>query len=128
MSKVLIVDDEVCCRILLEQMLDYYDADITVKSTSTGLEALSIINTDTPDLVFIDLQMPILDGEKLCAMIRKNNKLKNTKIVVTTGMLLYSVKNADHVLNKPFMMKDIFKVCDSYLKKPNIKVGKLAFK
>lgn len=119
MSKVLIVDDEIFCRLLLEQMINCYDKDITVKSTSTAEEALRMISYENPDLVFVDLQMPVIDGERLCAIIRENEKNRNIKIIVTTAMQLNVVKYADAVINKPFTLKDIINVCDSNLVKSN---------
>lgn len=116
MPKVLIVDDEFCSRLLLEQMLTSYDKELHINMAATGEEALNVISSENPDLVFLDLQIPIINGYKLCEIIKTNKKYGSMKIIVTTAMLPGVVKHADFVMSKPFSLKDISQVCDIYLK------------
>src|SRR4051794_39637177 len=71
--RVLIVDDEPLARDRLQKLLDG-DADVTVIGQCTnGKEAVKAIREEKPDVVFLDVQMPELDGFGVLANLDKDH-------------------------------------------------------
>ena len=105
-----IVDDEQLARDELAYLLkDLGDVDVVAQGKN-GLEAVNLIREHTPDLVFLDVQMPGLDG---FGVIKKllDKKLPMPKIVFSTAFDQYAVKafevNAVDYLLKPFDKKRV---------------------
>ena len=67
-GKILIVDDEVHIRMLLEQTLEELEEDcgVEILSAQNGEEGLALIRSEKPDLVFLDIMMPKLNGYEVC--------------------------------------------------------------
>jgi CheY-like chemotaxis protein len=83
-TKVLVVDDSVLSRRMLIQSLPS-DWDTEIVEASNGQEALDIYLTDTPDVIFLDLTMPVMNGfEALEAMAKEG--LKSDVIVVSADI------------------------------------------
>lgn len=106
--KILIVDDDRYIRVVLKQYLQYFD---TVDATN-GYEALQIMEYFTPDIILLDIQMPMMNGWQVLDEIRTNPKLSNTSIaLVTSEMSLDGDElcyyNVDKVFDKPLRLKDI---------------------
>src|SRR5258705_11822120 len=71
-QKLLIVDDEAHIRMLLEQTLEELeDEGVSFFSAENGEEALEIIQTENPQLVFLDVMMPKINGMELCCRVTK---------------------------------------------------------
>lgn len=83
--KVLVVDNNPVLLKAISTMVQQ-EGSCEVKTASDGLQALEILQNFTPDLVFTDLVMPLVDGEMLCKILRHNNDLKKTFIVVVSGV------------------------------------------
>ena len=58
-----------------------------VLTAEDGLSALDILKTQIPDVIFIDLVMPRISGEKLCRIIRKMPKMKNVYLIILSAIL-----------------------------------------
>lgn len=108
-KKLLIVDDEPHIRMLIEQTLEELeDEDVTFLKAENGEEALEIIKTETPDLVFLDVMMPKMNGMEVCRRVKKELALDNIFIVLLTakGQELDRLKGqevgADVYMTKPF--------------------------
>ncbi len=86
-GKILIVDDEVHIRMLLEQTLEELeeDFDVEILSASNGEEGLGIIIDEKPDLVFLDIMMPKLNGYEVCQKVKADPALRNVNIVLLTA-------------------------------------------
>jgi two-component system, OmpR family, alkaline phosphatase synthesis response regulator PhoP len=83
---ILIVDDEMHIRALLEQTLeDLEDEGVELLTASNGQEALDIIEAEQPDLVFLDVMMPKLNGYEVCHATKHELQLTNTFIVLLTA-------------------------------------------
>lgn len=80
---VLIVDDSTTMRQLLSFALKRLPG-VRIVEASDGVDGLKRITTEHFDLVFTDINMPVMDGLKLVSMIRSNENLKNIPIVVIT--------------------------------------------
>lgn len=108
-QKLLIVDDEAHIRMLLEQTLEELeDDDVTFFSAQNGEEALEIIQAENPQLVFLDVMMPKMNGMEVCRRVKKELQLDKVFIVLLTakGQELDRQKGqevgADLYMTKPF--------------------------
>ncbi|MDJ1169527.1 response regulator [Roseofilum sp. BLCC_M154] len=85
-KKVLIVDDETHIRILLEQTLEELeDKGVELLSAGDGETALGLIQEQQPDLVFLDVMMPKMNGFDVCYHVKKKLNLKGMYIIMLTA-------------------------------------------
>jgi CheY-like chemotaxis protein len=83
---VLVVEDDLPNRELLVRMLA--DEGWIVNEAENGRAALNSVGTTQPDLIFLDLMMPEMDGFQFLAELRKNEKWRQIPVVVVTAMVL----------------------------------------
>ncbi len=83
MKKILIVDDEEDIRDLIVKKLT--QNQYAVITASTGQEALFICNTNTPDLILLDIAMPGMDGYEVCKKLKEDRVTKDIPIILLTG-------------------------------------------
>ena len=81
--KVLIVDDEPFNLDYLEQELEELNYELI--TASNGREALDKIQSHPPDLVLLDLQMPVLDGFAVLAQLKADNELRNIPVIIVSA-------------------------------------------
>ena len=81
--RVLIVDDDPAIRLIcsVNLALDGYD----VIEATNGQEALQLAFSSSPDLLLVDLSMPVLDGFGLAAALRANDRTRHLPLVFLTG-------------------------------------------
>ena len=108
----LIVDDEPLARVRMRSLLAPYSSEIEiVGEASSGAEAIEKIGRLLPDVVFLDIQMPELNGLELSRMVPEN-----TRIVFTTAFNQYAVDgfrvNALDYLLKPISYADFLEACN----------------
>ena len=108
-QKLLIVDDEPHIRMLIEQTLEELeDEDVTFLTAENGEQALEIIQSEKPQLVFLDVMMPKMNGMEVCRRVKKELGLDNVFIILLTakGQNLDRQKGhevgADVYMTKPF--------------------------
>lgn len=107
-TKIAIVDDEVHIRSLLEQTLEYLEGEPEILTAANGAEGLALIEREQPQLVFLDVMMPLMNGYEVCAAVRKNPALNATTIVMLTAKGQESDRvrgleeGAHHFITKPF--------------------------
>ncbi len=83
---VLIVDDEPHIRMLLEQTLeDLEDEGVELLQAVNGQEALDIIQARVPQLVFLDVMMPLMNGIEVCQAVKQKLGLAQVYIVLLTA-------------------------------------------
>lgn len=83
---VLIVDDEPHIRMLLEQTLeDLEDEGVELLQAVNGQEALDIIQAREPQLVFLDVMMPLMTGIEVCHTVKQKLGLADVYIVLLTA-------------------------------------------
>jgi DNA-binding response OmpR family regulator len=86
MAKILIVDDEAHIRLLLEQTLeDFEDKGVDILTASNGKKALDIILEEKPEIVFLDIMMPELNGYDVCLKVKNEYRLMKTYIIMLTA-------------------------------------------
>jgi two-component system, OmpR family, alkaline phosphatase synthesis response regulator PhoP len=107
--KILIVDDEPHIRMLIEQTLEELeDEGVNFITAVNGEEALAMICEEKPDLVFLDVMMPKMNGIEVCRRVKKELGLNEVYIVLLTakGQELDRQKGqevgADVYMTKPF--------------------------
>ncbi len=102
---ILIIDDDQFTRELIETILKQIP-NITIYQATDGVEALSVINELSLDMVFLDLYMPNMDGKEFMDSLREREKRKGFPIIlITTDRLTHSELDeigADYYLTKPF--------------------------
>ena len=108
-QKLLIVDDEAHIRMLIGQALEELeDEDVSFFTAENGEQALQIIREENPQLVFLDVMMPEMNGMEVCRKVKKELGLNNVYIVLLTakGQELDRQKGlevgADLYMTKPF--------------------------
>ncbi|MCI0345512.1 MAG: response regulator [Chloroflexi bacterium] len=109
MPTVLIVDDEQQIRLLIEQTLEELEDDgVELQTAQDGEEALGVVGIHHPDLVFLDVQMPKMNGFEACEAIKREPGMASTKVVLLTakGQAVDRERGmaagADEYLTKPF--------------------------
>ena len=108
-QKLLIVDDEPHIRMLIEQTLEELeDEGVEFLTAENGEIAFEIIQKENPQLVFLDVMMPKMNGMEVCRKVKKELQLNNVFIVLLTakGQELDRQKGqevgADVYMTKPF--------------------------
>lgn len=83
---ILIVDDEAHIRVLMEQTLeDLEDDGVELLTASNGAEALEIIQSENPNLVFLDVMMPKMNGFEVCQTVKGDVMTQGTYIIMLTA-------------------------------------------
>ena len=86
MPTVLIVDDEQHIRLLIEQTLEELeDEGVDLLTATNGEEAVSVVENHHPDLIFLDVTMPRLDGFEVCRRVKQEMDLTGTYVVLLTA-------------------------------------------
>src|SRR5215813_3267827 len=83
-SKILIVDDEPFNVDYLEQELE--DLGYTTVSARNGREALEKVALEAPDLILLDVMMPIMDGLTVCSILKGDDETRLIPIVILTAL------------------------------------------
>ncbi len=109
--KVVLIDDSNTIRRSGEIFLS--QAGCQVVLAEDGFDGLSKVVDTKPDLVFVDVMMPRLDGYQTCALIKNNPEFKNTPVVMLTSKdSLFDrargkLVGSDQYLTKPFSKKSL---------------------
>lgn len=108
-GKLLIADDEPHIRMLLEQTLeDLEDDGVTLLVAADGEQALTMIRAERPEVVFLDVMMPKLNGFDVCQAVRADAALAGIAVVLLTAKGQETDRQkgqeagADLYLTKPF--------------------------
>lgn len=106
-KKILIIDDENYIRLLLSRTLEDFEFEgVQILLAETGEQGLEVALTERPDLVFLDLMMPGIDGLEVCRQMRLAPELKTSFIALLTAKGNVSIDEPDQgpdcSLTKPF--------------------------
>lgn len=122
-KKILIVDDEVHIRALLEQSLeDLEDAGVEIFLARDGDEGLRFAREEKPDLMFLDIMMPKKNGYEVCEEIKRDPELKDIYIIMLTakGQAADKVRGEDvkanEYITKPFNPDEILQKASDILR------------
>lgn len=116
--KCVIIDDEELARELIETHLKQLDNFELVASCKSAIEASSILKEHQVDLLFLDIEMPVLKGTDFF-----KNLLNKPKVIFTTAYRNYAIEgfelNAVDYLLKPIVFQRFFKAIEKFLASEN---------
>lgn len=108
---ILVVDDNLDnCRLLNDLLTQI---GFTVKEAYNGQQAIEMLTNWNPDLILMDLSMPVMDGYQATTIIKNNDSTKQTKIIATTASVIQEEKDkilamgCDDVISKPFELEEL---------------------
>ncbi len=86
-KKLLIIEDELHIRTLLEQALEDLADEFAVEilTAADGEEGLALIKAERPQVVFLDIMMPKMNGYEVCTAVKNDAELKDTVVVLLTA-------------------------------------------
>ena len=116
--KVMVIDDSNTIRRSAEIFLG--QAGCQVLLAEDGFDALAKITDHLPDVIFVDIMMPRLDGYQTCALIKKNPRLSSTPVIMLSsrdGLFDRArgrMVGSDEYLTKPFTKDSLLKTVASH--------------
>lgn len=116
--KVMIIDDSKTIRRTAETLLE--KAGCQVFTAVDGFDALAKIADSNPDLIFVDIMMPRLDGYQTCALIKNNAEFANKPVIMLSskdGLFDKArgrIVGSDEYLTKPFSKEELFDAINRY--------------
>ena len=109
--KVMVIDDSKTIRLIAETLLHREGCELV--TAVDGFDALSKIAQANPDIVFVDIMMPRLDGYQTCALIKNSQNYQNIPVVMLSskdGLFDQAkgrVVGSDEYLTKPFSKDEL---------------------
>jgi two-component system LytT family response regulator len=123
MSKVIIIDDEPLARSIVKEYLQKHPQLELVQECNDGLEGLKAIQEHHPDLIFLDIQMPKINGFEMLELVDNP-----PAVIFTTAFDEYALKAFDaHAMDyllKPFNQERFDKAIQKWLSQTNVAVEK----
>jgi len=116
--KVMVIDDSKTIRRTAENLLKKEGCDVV--TAVDGFEALSKIAEYKPDIIFVDIMMPRLDGYQTCALIKHNKVYKNTPVIMLSSKdsifdrARGRIVGSEQYLTKPFTKEDLLGAIKEY--------------
>ncbi len=117
-KRIMIIDDSKTIRRTAETLL--VKAGYEVITAGDGFEALAKIVDHQPDVIFMDIMMPRLDGYQTCALVKNNERFKGTPVIMLSskdglfdrarGRLVGS----DKYLTKPFTREELLNAIEEH--------------
>ena len=122
--RVMVIDDSNTIRRSAEIFL--MQAGCQVILAENGFDALAKIADHQPDLIFVDIMMPRLDGYQTCALIKQNALLKSTPVIMLSSKdgvfdrARGRLAGSDRYLTKPFTKEGLVAAVNEYVKPTSI--------
>ena len=118
--KVMVIDDSKTIRRTAETLLKKAGCDVV--TAVDGFEALAKIADNKPDIIFVDIMMPRLDGYQTCALIKHNQLFKKTPVIMLSskdGLFDRArgrIVGSEQYLTKPFTKDELIGAIKSHAK------------
>ncbi len=119
--KVMVIDDSNTIRRTTEALLK--KAGYEVFTAADGFEAMAMITDHRPDIIFVDIMMPRLDGYQTCSLIKSNSRFKSTPVVMLSskdGLFDRArgrIAGSEEHVNKPFTQQDLVHAINRHVRK-----------
>lgn len=116
--KVMIIDDSKTIRRTAETLLEKEGCQVI--TAVDGFDALAKIVDGNPDIIFVDIMMPRLDGYQTCALIKNHPDFANKPVIMLSskdGLFDKArgrIVGSDEYLTKPFSKEDLFATISKY--------------
>ncbi|NOT66742.1 MAG: response regulator [Methylophilaceae bacterium] len=116
--KVMVIDDSQTIRRSAEIFLQADGCEVI--QAEDGFDALSKISRHDPDIIFVDIMMPRLDGYQTCSLIKRNPRYKATPVIMLSskdGLFDRArglVVGSDQYLTKPFTKESLLQAVSIY--------------
>jgi len=116
--KVMVIDDSNTIRRSAEIFLTQSKCEIIL--AADGFDAMAKIIDSHPDVIFVDIMMPRLDGYQTCTLIKRNSNFKSTPIIMLSskdGLFDRArgrMVGSDEYLTKPFTKESLLKAVQKY--------------
>ena len=124
---ILVVDDDVTTRIILRKML--VKDGWRIAEAEHGKDAIKCINEEKPELILLDLLMPVMDGFELLKILKADDAWKNIPVIVITSKDLseedyaFLTENVDRVIQKgKYTRKELILRINEAIKESNLKM------
>jgi len=117
--KIMVIDDSSTIRKTAETLLKR--AGFEVITAADGFEAMSVVADQHPDIIFIDIMMPRLDGYQTCALIKNNKQFGSTPIVMLSSKdglfdrARGKLAGSEQHIHKPFTQDDLVNAINKYV-------------
>ena len=117
--KVMVIDDSKTIRRTAETLLKKEGCDVV--TATDGFEALSKIADHQPQIIFVDIMMPRLDGYQTCALIKNNQLFRSTPVIMLSSKdgLFDKAKGrivgSEQYLTKPFTREELLSAIRRYV-------------
>ena len=117
--KIMVIDDSSTIRKTAETLLKR--AGFEVITAADGFEAMSVVADQHPDIIFIDIMMPRLDGYQTCALIKNNKQFGSTQIVMLSSKdglfdrARGKLAGSEQHIHKPFTQDDLVSAINKYV-------------
>lgn len=111
MRRILVVDDREEVRLALAMLLEEHDCEAIL--ATDGSQVLPLVLETKPDLVLLDLAMPIMDGFEALRELRSNATTKETPVIIVTARTEVAEQaratalGIDDYITKPFSVADV---------------------
>lgn len=118
-TKVLIVDDSETIRRTAETLLNKSGFEVAV--AEDGFQAFSAIIDFEPDIIFLDIMMPKLDGYQVCSVIKNNADFEHIPVIMLSSkndlfdQARGRVAGSEHFMSKPFSQDELVSVIKQHL-------------
>lgn len=116
--KVMVIDDSNTIRRSAEIFLKQSGCEVFL--AEDGFDALSKIATHLPDVIFVDIMMPRLDGYQTCSLIKRNPRFKSTPVIMLSskdGLFDRArgrMVGSDQYLTKPFTQESLIEAVTTH--------------
>ncbi len=118
-ARVMIIDDSKTIRRSAETLLKKVGCEVI--TANDGFEALSKITEHNPDIIFVDIMMPRLDGYQTCALIKNNQTFKTTPVIMLSSKdsifdrARGRIVGSEEYLTKPFSKEDLIGAINAHV-------------
>lgn len=116
--KVMVIDDSNTIRRSAEIFLKQAGCEVIL--AEDGFDALSKIASHLPDVIFVDIMMPRLDGYQTCSLIKRNPRFKSTPVIMLSSKdgvfdrARGRMVGSDQYLTKPFTQESLIEAVSTY--------------
>ena len=117
--KVMVIDDSKTIRRSAETLLKKVGCEVV--TAIDGFEALAKITEHKPDIIFVDIMMPRLDGYQTCALIKNNQAFKATPVIMLSSKdsifdrARGRIVGSEKYLTKPFSKEDLISAITTHV-------------